>query len=67
VEAGEVHALLGANGAGKSTLVKIISGAVKRDAGEIFFDGKPFDVRAPQDATDRGVASFTRSLRWSRH
>ncbi len=58
MEGGEVHALLGANGAGKSTLVKIISGAVTRDAGEIFFDGKPFDVRAPQDATDLSVASL---------
>ena len=31
----EVHAIAGENGAGKSTLVKILSGAVKRDAGEI--------------------------------
>jgi ABC-type sugar transport system ATPase subunit len=30
---GEVHALLGENGAGKSTLVKILSGAVRADAG----------------------------------
>jgi ribose transport system ATP-binding protein len=33
--AGEVHALLGENGAGKSTLVKIISGVIAADAGEI--------------------------------
>ena len=33
--AGEVVGLLGHNGAGKSTLIKILSGAYKRDSGEI--------------------------------
>ena len=35
VRAGEVHVLLGENGAGKSTLMKILSGAVRRDAGDV--------------------------------
>ncbi|MCP1110355.1 sugar ABC transporter ATP-binding protein [Ohessyouella blattaphilus] len=35
---GEVHALMGENGAGKSTLIKIISGAIEPDCGEIFFE-----------------------------
>ena len=34
---GEVHCLLGENGAGKSTLMKILSGALKKDAGKIFY------------------------------
>jgi ABC-type sugar transport system ATPase subunit len=37
IAAGEVHGLLGANGAGKSTLSKIISGHVRRDAGELIW------------------------------
>jgi D-xylose transport system ATP-binding protein len=37
---GEVVGLLGHNGAGKSTLIKILSGAYKRDAGEIFVRGE---------------------------
>lgn len=52
---GEIHALLGENGAGKSTLVKIISGVVPRDHGEILFEGRPLKVKNPQQARVRGI------------
>ena len=48
VQPGEVHAVLGENGAGKSTLMKIIYGAVKPDAGQMLFDGRPVQVKNPQ-------------------
>ena len=35
VRSGTFHALLGENGAGKSTMIKILTGYVARDAGEI--------------------------------
>ncbi|TIT87240.1 MAG: ATP-binding cassette domain-containing protein, partial [Mesorhizobium sp.] len=47
---GEVVALLGHNGAGKSTLIKILSGAYKRDAGQIFVNGEEAPISNPRDA-----------------
>jgi D-xylose transport system ATP-binding protein len=44
---GEVVALLGHNGAGKSTLIKILSGAYKRDGGEIRINGEDATINNP--------------------
>ncbi|MDX8530576.1 sugar ABC transporter ATP-binding protein [Mesorhizobium sp. VK25A] len=52
---GEVHALMGANGAGKSTLVKILTGAIKADAGRILIRGQQLDVRSPAAARRAGL------------
>jgi ABC-type sugar transport system ATPase subunit len=55
VRAGEIHALVGENGAGKSTLMKILSGAIQGDAGEILVDGEPVSIHSPQDARALGI------------
>jgi simple sugar transport system ATP-binding protein len=55
VRRGEVVALLGDNGAGKSTLIKIISGYLKPDRGQLFFEGKPVHFSSPLDAKKLGI------------
>ena len=50
IEAGSVHALVGANGAGKSTLGKIIGGVVRPDDGEMFVDGRAVKYATPREA-----------------
>jgi ribose transport system ATP-binding protein len=59
---GEVHALLGENGAGKSTLVKILSGAVRPDAGRISIEGAPYTPTGPFDGKRRGVSMIYQEL-----
>ncbi|MDD2713403.1 MAG: ABC transporter ATP-binding protein [Simplicispira sp.] len=56
VQPGEIHAVLGENGAGKSTLMKIIYGAVQPDEGSVLFNGRPVQVRNPQEARALGIA-----------
>jgi ribose transport system ATP-binding protein len=62
VRAGEVHVLLGENGAGKSTLMKILSGAVSRDAGSIEVDGRSADINDPRAAHAFGVRAIYQEL-----
>ena len=57
VESGEVHALMGENGAGKSTLIKIMTGALSRDEGEIRIDGRPVDIGSPGQARALGIGT----------
>jgi len=56
VRRGEIHAIVGENGAGKSTLMKIVSGAYRRDRGQVLFRGQPVEIRSPLDAQALGIA-----------
>jgi ribose transport system ATP-binding protein len=67
VAAGEVHALVGENGAGKSTLMKVLSGALQADAGEMWLDGRPYRPRGPQAARAAGVAMIYQELSLAPH
>src|SRR5882724_7182036 len=60
--AGEVVGLVGGNGAGKSTLMKVLSGAQKRDSGDVLLDGKPVVIANPRDAKALGVETIYQTL-----
>lgn len=59
---GQVLGLLGDNGAGKSTLIKAITGVHALDEGQILIDGKPAQIRNPNDARDHGIEAVYQDL-----
>jgi ribose transport system ATP-binding protein len=67
VAGGQVLALVGENGAGKSTLMKVLSGAVKADAGQMRLEGVPYRPSNPLDARRAGVAMIYQELSLAPH
>jgi rhamnose transport system ATP-binding protein len=58
IQPATVHALVGENGAGKSTLVKILTGVVHPDEGEVLIDGEPQRIGDPQIAHRLGIVAM---------
>ncbi len=52
---GKIYALLGENGAGKSTLVKILSGVIIPDEGEIYLNENNLKLNSPLDAKKNDI------------
>jgi len=59
---GEIVAIVGDNGAGKSTVVKMISGALRRDEGEMLWQSEVVDFQSPDDARARGIETMYQDL-----
>lgn len=59
---GEVLAVIGDNGAGKSTLIKVLSGALAPDAGQIRFAGERVSFRNPMEARSAGIETVYQDL-----
>jgi simple sugar transport system ATP-binding protein len=55
IPAGTIQGILGENGAGKSTLMKVLSGFIRADQGEILLGGRPVVIHSPADAIHHGV------------
>lgn len=47
VREGSITALIGPNGSGKTTLFNLLTGTMRADAGEVWFDGRRIDRLAP--------------------
>ena len=62
LRAGEVHALMGENGAGKSTLMRVLSGVIQPDKGDIFVNGKPVIIHGPRAAQELGISIIHQEL-----
>jgi simple sugar transport system ATP-binding protein len=59
---GEVLGLVGDNGAGKSTLIKILTGFIRPDAGQIFVDGEEVTIRSVDHARSLGIDTVYQDL-----
>jgi simple sugar transport system ATP-binding protein len=55
IPAGMIYGILGENGAGKSTLMKILSGFIQADSGQIVLDGQTATMHSPIDAIHYGI------------
>lgn len=55
VQGGQIFGVLGENGAGKSTLMKVLSGYIEPDSGEIILDGVVSSISSPADAITYGI------------
>ena len=64
---GEIHAIVGENGAGKSTLIKLLTGVIRRTAGEVLWDGKPVALNTPQEAIAHGINAVHQEVVLCRH
>lgn len=62
VKKGQIHALCGENGAGKSTMMKILSGELQKDKGEVLLDGINIHWNSPHDAIKGGVVIIPQEL-----
>ena len=55
IPAGTIQGILGENGAGKSTLMKVLSGFIQADSGDILLDDQSVVIKSPADAIRLGV------------
>ena len=62
IEPGEAYHLLGENGCGKSTVIKIMSGALTPDEGEIVLEGRSFRSLTAIQSLTAGIETVYQDL-----
>ena len=62
LERGELSSIIGPNGAGKTTLFNLLTGHLKPDAGQIFFEERDITGLSPHETCKKGIGrSFQRT------
>ncbi len=59
VRKGEILGISGLVGAGRTELAMLLFGAVPIEGGEIWVEGKPVQIRSPEDAIQQGIGLLT--------
>jgi ABC-type sugar transport system ATPase subunit len=67
IERNTVCCIVGENGAGKSTFIKILTGALHKDDGEITYNNKAFTPRSTKDALQAGISAIFQELNVIEH
>jgi len=63
LEENSIYAMMGSNGAGKTTLFNLISGFIKPQSGEVFFEGKNLTRQQPYKINRLGIGRTFQNLR----
>jgi ribose transport system ATP-binding protein len=61
-EPGRIHAVVGENGAGKSTLIRVVTGILQPDAGEVHYEGQRVHFRDIHDSLALGIAIVNQEI-----
>lgn len=61
-EKGKIHGLVGENGAGKSTLIKLLTGAIEKTSGNIFYKGRELENITPIKSLDMNIIPVYQEL-----
>jgi ABC-type sugar transport system ATPase subunit len=62
IEPGTIHAVVGENGAGKSTLIKIVTGVIQADAGEMRLKNELISIPDPREANRLGIVAVPQDV-----
>jgi branched-chain amino acid transport system ATP-binding protein len=67
IDQNEIIGLIGPNGAGKTTIIRLITGILKPDAGQVRFKGEDITGIKTSKAVNKGIASTFQVVKPFRH
>lgn len=62
IKRGTVHCIVGENGAGKSTFIKILTGALKKTGGHIFYEDRDYVPKSTKHAISNSMSILFQEL-----